>query len=739
MIPPGECMYAGRKRRKPVQKQRPLVGNGKSNPSKRHRDRLNAELDRLASLLPFPPEIISKLDKLSVLRLSVSYLRVKSFFQAISQKRRNQYNQKQPCQPVDHTTKEDNVSSKTSVPEGELLLDSLNGFALVVNAEGMIFYASSTIVDYLGFHQTDVMQQNIYDYIHVDDRQEFCQQLHWAMNPPQEVQTETGEEYVLNKLFKAQECEDTPPEYSSFLNRCFICRVRCLLDSTSGFLTMQFQGKLKFLFGQKKTSSGAGLPPQMALFCVAMPLLIPSAADIKMKNMLLRAKHRPGVATAADVRAKPFSDLCEAEMHGRTSHHGVSFSDMLHCAESQIKWVNSAESGISLLKARRNDDQWVWVEASTPLVYRNGCSECVIVPQQVQSDRGEEEHLKKQSSILGLKEAPLYNCTHEPRGQPKHLNWAVTKHEKEDIKLKLQPNKSDSCSVQDEPLNFCKPISGAQTHCSMNSWALRNASSVRPVSHHPSTFPVRAVHPFCGGNQSIPSCCPQHGGTDHFQTYSSMQHLAMESCAMDNIKTESASVTPKTLYDLMMPQDIPIKMEYDSDSENGAEYYSGSQGQTWPGENSMLKKQLLGFPDGLHLKTETDFSDLASPCQKLKQSPCLPHKGHCMTSSTHTNSVSMGRPFKAACSKDMGQFYPSKYTYLESNQLFGLGSIDDKGLNEQTCKLQCDFRVQSLAQAIKQEPLDSPPWPDSGHNFIFKKPTLPSSVLHKTTEFTFFQ
>ncbi|KAM4705669.1 aryl hydrocarbon receptor repressor [Rhinophrynus dorsalis] len=760
MIPPGECMYAGRKRRKPVQKQRPSAGSEKSNPSKRHRDRLNAELDRLASLLPFPPEIISKLDKLSILRLSVSYLRVKSFFQAIEE----QHSKKHPCQPVGHAIKEDNPSSGTAMPEGEMLLESLNGFALVVSTEGMIFYASATILDYLGFHQTDVMHQNAYDYIHVDDRQEFCRQLHWAMNPQQmvlaqESQTETGEDFFLNKLYKAQESSTSPSEYSSFLNRCFICRVRCLLDSTSGFLTMQFEGKLKFLFGQKKkASSGTIQPPQMALFCVAVPLLLPPVAEMKMKSVLVRTQKKPGATSNTENTAKPFPGACEVDHTGRNGHQGTCIPNMLHSAENQIKLMNTGDNGISLLKVQTNEDHWIWVEAN-PLLYRNGCSDYVVIPQQ---QRDDEQQVKKQSNVLGMKgcrEAPMCNSSNEPPALFKqHLPWG--KQEKEYIKAKFQSNKNDSF-LQEETSIFSKHFSTIQNHCNTSSgWAVKNSSNSRASQQPVGSFPHRTSRPFYNMDQSHSGMHmvgrPHRGNTEHFQSYPGLQQHSLDSYPTDNIKLESAFVTPEGLYDSGLSLNIPIKTENDSDSEGRPEFYSEPHPHSWLSENNGLKKQLLDFSDGIQLKTESDRNEHIS-CLKPKHHMHSPHRGHCFVPATHMNHISASRSFKGTYNKDAAQFCPQKCAYIESmlnlqgadclnNQFYATSSIDDKSLGDHSYKVQCELKAHSLVQNIKREPLDSPPWAESEQEAVqaaYQKNTLmaflPSQMQRNTAEFAYIQ
>jgi len=40
---------------------------------------LNLEIENISQLIPFPEEVIEKLDKLSILRLAVAYLRNKSY------------------------------------------------------------------------------------------------------------------------------------------------------------------------------------------------------------------------------------------------------------------------------------------------------------------------------------------------------------------------------------------------------------------------------------------------------------------------------------------------------------------------------------------------------------------------------------------------------------------------------------------------------------------------------------
>ncbi|XP_055737622.1 aryl hydrocarbon receptor repressor-like [Salvelinus fontinalis] len=649
MIPPGDCMYAGRKRRKPVQKQKPATVSEKSNPSKRHRDRLNAELDRLASMLPFSPDIISKLDKLSVLRLSVSYLRVKSFFTVNHEKPSSRKHISPSSNSVPEPRKDSLPKAMgNSVTESGLLLESITGFALVVSSDGMVFFSSSNIVDYLGFHQTDVMHQNVFDYVHVDDRQEFRRQLHWAMNPSQHhLVSGTGEDFVVSSLFHSQETGGVAPEFSSFFNRCFMSRVRCLLDSTSGFLTMQIQGRLKFLQGQKKKwGSGALLPPQLALFCVAVPFLLPSITEMKMNNMMMRGKHKSGggIITALEYGER----------------------------EEQLRRQAGSAGGM--------------IDGGDPL---------------------------------------LLNCTKlgGPQ-QRRHAPW--TPLSKDSLKYKTE---GGYCG-QDEPLNYCKTSMGGAPHPKgpgLDSlWPMRPASG--PIrggqggGYTPSNRLGKGGH-YGKPYRMSPSMC--HGGGRGGEIY--MPRMYESSGELD-LYCVGEAVKSECYGNLLLPE-MPIKVEQDSDSENGCDAY----GRPWPCREPFDHRYHSGNSyvdnNGLHMKSEADYYEQYSSCQRGKAgiSPISPPYNN--GPFQNYNNMGGGRPLKSVVNKDQSQFSPQRLSHSDplcSSQsincidVYASGPVEhnNKGYMQQQDKLDYEFKGHGPPrQTIKQEPVDSPQWSDgSGHD-----------------------
>uniref|UniRef100_A0A8C6TN99 Aryl hydrocarbon receptor n=1 Tax=Neogobius melanostomus TaxID=47308 RepID=A0A8C6TN99_9GOBI len=444
-------MYAGRKRRKPVQravKQPPNEG-AKSNPSKRHRDRLNGELERLASLLPFPEEVTASLDKLSILRLSVSFLRAKNFFSAAL----SNHNSLAPKDDDDKPT----GAQESRIPEGELLLQALNGFVLVITSSGTIFYSSHTIQDYLGFHQTDVMHQSVYELVHTEDQQELRKNLHWALNPsPASSSSSQDSPNGHSSSLVTYNPEQLPPENSSFLERSFVCRFRCLLDNSSGFLALNLQGRLKFLHGQSHTEENGGKSPlQLAMFAIATPLQPPSILEIRTKNMIFRTKHKLDFTPmACDAKGKIVLGYTEAELRVRGSgYQFIHAADMLYCAENHIRMIKTGESGLTVFRLLTKENRWKWVQANARLVYKNGKPDYIIATQRPLLDEEGGEHLRKRSMHLPFTyatgEALLYQSNHP-------LGFLDGPHEKNSSKSGPS-SLLGALMCQDESVYVCQP------------------------------------------------------------------------------------------------------------------------------------------------------------------------------------------------------------------------------------------------------------------------------------------
>ncbi|KAK2526190.1 aryl hydrocarbon receptor-like protein [Columba guinea] len=494
-------MFARRKRKKPMPKShKPPPPEGvKSNPSKRHRDRLNQELNKLTGMLPFPEDVRIQLDKLSVLRLAVGYLKVKSYLMGFSPAAAEHgiacpmvlgnlskdefrhlfgggelqghllltsWLRRMPSHDMfEHeeghhlkVAKATNIGdrmldqprapggtgwmdlqvNRELFPEGELLLQALNGFVIAVTGDGYIFYISPTVKDYLGFHQSDLIYQSVYELIHADDRATFCQELQGAPEPSSTQHTAHG--LSTNQLLPAVCSTMSSPKKCSFVERSFTCRFRCLLDKSSGFLALRFRGRLKFLLGQQKAALDRS---PLALFAIATPLQPLSILELQIKTLRFQAKFKLDFTpTANDFWGQAVLGYTEAELCSRGSgYQFLHVGDLMYCAESHVRIMKTGETGVMSFRLLTKKGNWVWVQGNAWLVYKGGKPDCIIAQNRVLSNEEGEEHLRKRNLLLpfvfATGDAVLYGNDLDPFQDKEELQTQANSHLKQSL---VDPN-----------------------------------------------------------------------------------------------------------------------------------------------------------------------------------------------------------------------------------------------------------------------------------------------------------
>ncbi|XP_055679518.1 aryl hydrocarbon receptor protein 1 isoform X2 [Lutzomyia longipalpis] len=370
-------VYATKRRRRNGKSLKPPPKDGvtKSNPSKRHRERLNAELDLLASLLPFEQNILSKLDRLSILRLSVSYLRTKSYFQVVMLK------EKEENGMLSHLHSHDSYRSRElgvlehNLLDGDMFLQALNGFLMILSCEGEVFFATHSIESYLGFHQSDIVHQSVYELVHSEDREELQRQLLWnSFLPPD--------------MAGLSLAEALSPDKCNLLERSFTVRFRCLLDNTSGFLRLDIRGRVKVLHGQNRKTE----EPPLALFAYCTPFGPPSLLEIPQKENMFKSKHKLDLALVSmDQRGKLILGYSDAELANMGGYDLVHFDDLSYVASAHQELLKTGASGMIAYRFQKKDGEWQWLQTSSRLVYKNSKPDFVICThRQLMEEEGRD-------------------------------------------------------------------------------------------------------------------------------------------------------------------------------------------------------------------------------------------------------------------------------------------------------------------------------------------------------------
>ncbi|XP_073347416.1 neuronal PAS domain-containing protein 1 isoform X1 [Pagrus major] len=346
------------------------------NAARSRRGKENFEFFELAKMLPLPGAITSQLDKASVIRLTISYLHMRTFAS-------------QGDPPWSPLMEGDSNCSKVRRPSHSLatdmfeqhlgahLLQSLDGFVFVVSIEGRFLYISETVSIYLGLSQVELTGSSVFDYIHPADHVEMAERLGirphlraeaGCLTAPESASSSASTSSLAGTPEPAPSSPhspaDEPPDRGFFIRMKSTLTKRGLHVKSSGYKVIHVTGRIRCRPALVPGSARSVRRP-MGLVALAHTLPPSTLNEVRMESQMFVFRVNMDLqVTYCENRISEYMDLTPAEVVGQTCYHFIHVEDLENLRQSHEDLLRKGQVVTNYYRWLQRRGGYLWIQST---------------------------------------------------------------------------------------------------------------------------------------------------------------------------------------------------------------------------------------------------------------------------------------------------------------------------------------------------------------------------------------
>ncbi|XP_059770055.1 neuronal PAS domain-containing protein 3 isoform X1 [Balaenoptera ricei] len=368
------------------------------------RGKENFEFYELAKLLPLPAAITSQLDKASIIRLTISYLKMRDFanqgdppwnlrmegpppntsVKGIQMWKSELCMRKTPCEVIGAQRRRSPSALAIEVFEAHLgshILQSLDGFVFALNQEGKFLYISETVSIYLGLSQVELTGSSVFDYVHPGDHVEMAEQLGMKLPPGRGLLSQGTAEDGTSSASSSSHSETPEPVESTSpsllttdntLERSFFIRMKSTLTKrgvhikSSGYKVIHITGRLRL---RVSLSHGRTVPSQiMGLVVVAHALPPPTINEVRIDcHMFVTRVNMDLNIIYCENRISDYMDLTPVDIVGKRCYHFIHAEDVEGIRHSHLDLLNKGQCVTKYYRWMQKNGGYIWIQSSATI------------------------------------------------------------------------------------------------------------------------------------------------------------------------------------------------------------------------------------------------------------------------------------------------------------------------------------------------------------------------------------